>query len=138
MALKKEIIFDNGVNVNYHRVDEINVDNKNKKLKVSVISYTDNTYRQKEINNLTNKDRYDELLNLIMQENQKSEDIRDIDQIKQWSDEANNLISEFREDINLSVLKRDFEFNEVNDFSMSNVYTLLKGIDIFKDAEDIL
>lgn len=137
MALKKEIIFDNGVKINYHRIGDISMDNKNKVLKVSVVSYTDETYRQKEIENETNKNKYEKLLNLIFEENKKTVEERDTEQVVKWTNEANELVGKFREDINLSVGSTELEFQNVDDLSMSNIYNLIKQMELFKDAEDI-
>lgn len=137
MALKKEVTFDNGVKISYHRVDEISVDNKNKKLKVSVSSYTNDKYRQKELDDIKNKNKYNELLTLILEENKKIEEDRNVEQVITWSNEANELAFKVKEDTDLSVVKTNFEFDEVEDFSMTNVYNLLKQNDTYIDAEDI-
>lgn len=137
MALQKEIIFTNGVNIKYHRIDDISLDNKNKVVNITVVSYTDKTYRDKEIENTNNNDRYEELLNLIMTENTKPETDRNVEQVKIWSDEANSLISKFQEKLDLSVIKNKFQFKNVTDLSMTNLYTLLKQEELFKDAINI-
>lgn len=65
MALKKKLIFDNGVKINYHMIDDIQVDNKNKTVKLKVASYTDKTYRDKEVENEFHKNKYKNYMDLI-------------------------------------------------------------------------
>lgn len=136
MALKKDLVFDNGVKINYHMIDDIQVDNKNKTVKLKVVSYTDETYRIKEVENETNKNRYNDLLTLITTENEKEESDRDVPQVIIWSDEANKLVPTFREDLQLKVITSDIELKEVYDFNLSNLYTLLKQESLFIGAED--
>ncbi len=136
MALKKEIIFTNGVQIEYHKIEKIEFDKS--KLKVEVKSYTNEDYRNQEKTNTENKAEYDYYLNLIFKENEKLEEERDVKQVKQWSEKANNLAYSFKEDLNLAVVSHDFEFENVSDFSMNNIYNLVKETEIFKDSVDII
>lgn len=136
MALYKQIIFDNGVNIKYHRIEDINLDNKNKLVKITVVSYTNNTYRDKETLNKNNQDRYEELLKLIFAENEKLEMDRNVVQIIEWSNESNSLIGTFKEDINLTVIKTEFEFKNITNLNMDNLYELLKKESVFEGSED--
>lgn len=137
MALKKEIVFTNGVNIKYHYISDIQIDGKNKIAKLKVDSYTDETYRQKEKDNKLNQDRYEELINNILQENLKEESKRNVEQIKLWSEEANNLIGKFVDNLDLKVISANFELKDVTDYNESNLYAMLKQNDMFKDSEDI-
>lgn len=137
MALKKEIIFENGVNIKYHKIDDVNLDNKEKKIKIKIVSYTDETYRNLEIENKNKQYRYEELMELILSENEKNEEERDVEQVKEWSDEANELVGKFKNELNLSVVSTEVEFKDIFDISLNNLYKLLKELDLFKDSEDI-
>lgn len=136
MALKKELIFNNGVNIKYHYISDIQIDGKNKITKLKVDSYTDETYREKEKANETNKERYNELLNLILDENKKEEKDRDTEKVVSWSDEANSLIDKFVDDLCLKVVSTDIELKDVTNFNIDNLYTLLKKEEPFTDSED--
>ncbi len=138
MALKKELKFDNGVIINYHRIDDVVLDNKNKTTQIAVVSYTDESYRLKEVENKAKKDRYDELILLILKENEKSAEERNTEQIIEWSNEANSLVGKFIENINLEVVRTNYEFKDITDLSMSNLYNILKQEALFVNAEDCL
>ena len=137
MALEKDLTFDNGVSIKYHRIGSITMDNKDKVLKVSIVSYTDDTYRIKEKENKTNKDRHYELIKLILAENEKIEESRDVEQVIAWSDEANSIIKNFSENASFEVVTREYEFKDVTDLSMSNLYSLIKQEELFINSEDV-
>lgn len=138
MALKKEVTFNNGVKLEYHRIGDVQLNNKTKKTEVSVISYVSEEFRNQEKDNLEKLTRHEELLDLIIKENEKEETERDTEQIISWSDEANELAGTYIEDLDLSVLKMDFSFENITDISMSNLYNLIKQDDFFLGSEDIL
>lgn len=138
MALKKEVTFNNGVKLEYHRIGDVQLNNKTKKTEVSVISYVSEEFRNQEKDNLEKLTRHEELLDLIIKENEKEETERDTEQIISWSDEANELVGTYIEDLDLSVLKMDFSFENITDISMSNLYNLIKQDDFFLGSEDIL
>ena len=137
MALKKQILFTNGVNINYHYISDIQIDGKDKITKLKVDSYTDETYRDKEKNNEINKNRYNELLNLIFEENKKAESDRNKEQVVLWSDEANSLIGKFVDNLDLKVISTNIKLKDVTDFNMDNLYTLLKQEEMFIESTDI-
>lgn len=138
MALNKEIIFKNGVVIKYHKINDVNWDNKNKSVKIEVVCYSDETYRQKEKENFINNKRYEEIMGLIMKENEKPETDRDVNNIILLSEEANNLVVIMNENLDLSVLKIDLEFENVTDLSMDNLYSLIKETEMFKDSIDLV
>ena len=57
MALSKEIIFTNGVNIKYHRINNITFTNGVTNLEISC--YTNETYREKEKENKKKKTKYE-------------------------------------------------------------------------------
>ena len=137
MGLKKDIIFDNGVNIQYHYINDIQIDGKNKIVKLKVDSYTDESYRLKEKENLNNKNKYNDIMEFIIQENSKQEEDRDIEKIKQLSDEANDLVENIIENLDLKVISLNFEFKEIVDYNLSNLYKILKSIELFENSEDV-
>ena len=135
MGLLKEITFNNGVNIKYHKIDKITMDKG--QTKVSVACYTDETFRNKEKQNNINKLKYEQLINNIFQENQKEEIERNTESIILWSDEANTLINTFEEDLNLVVVTFDFVFENLLDLSLTNLYSLIKEDPLFANAQDL-
>ena len=137
MALEKEIIFDNGVNIKYYKISEMELDNTMKKVKVVVSCYTNEDYRLKEKENLTNQNRYEELFNLILEENKKEPQFINTEQVEIWSEEANSLVGKFVENLSLVVLKTPLEFENVVDLSLSNINNIIKQNELFKDSENV-
>lgn len=136
MALKKEIVFNNGVKIQYHKINNIKFNDGVIYLEISC--YTDETYRIKEKENKNNQEKYNELMNLILLENKKEEDNRNTDQIILWSNHANELALLFNDNLDLKVITLSKELNGVTDFNMSNLYLLLKEDELFVDSEDLL
>lgn len=136
MGLIKKITFNNGIEVNYHRIGDIQLDNKNKKTRVSMVSYVKEEYRIKEKENLAKQIQYEELVSSIISENEKPYDDRDVEQVVAWSDEANELVGTFEENLDLSVFKADIDFEDLTDISMNNIYNLIKQDYLFEDSVD--
>lgn len=82
MALKKEIILDNGIIVNYHRIVSIN-EMINNSIIIQVASYINEYERQKEINYYNSLDK-DKKMNvfiestIINKEYSENENIKDM------------------------------------------------------------
>lgn len=138
MAIQKEIIFKNGVKINYHKINNVILDNNNKKIKIEIFCYTEELYRKREKENLQNKARYEEIMSYILEENQKAEADRDTKKIVEISEEANILASKNKEDLDLSVVKIAVEFENVTDLSISNLYNLIKLEEMFKESKDLI
>lgn len=135
MALLKEVTFENGVKIKYHKIKKIFLEETT--TKVSVVCYTDTPFREIEKTNEKNKKEYDLLLSNILEENKKEGNAKDIEQIKEWSEKANILVSKFNDTLDLSVISVDFDFENLTDLSLSSIYKLLKEEELFSNAEDI-
>lgn len=133
MALKKEITFPNGIVIKYHKIKKIEANNDSKKISITVVSYTNDNYRKEEKNNKQKIDRYNELMKSIMTENEKEQPNKE--QVVKWSEECNSL--DFISELDLSVVTSNYELENIEDMSFSNIYNKLKEIDIFKDSKDI-
>lgn len=133
MALKKEITFPNGIVIKYHKIKKIEANNDSKKISITVASYTNDNYRKEEKNNKQKIDRYDELMKSIIAENEKEKP--DKEQVVNWSEECNSL--DFISELDLSVVTSNYELENIEDMSFTNIYNKLKEIDIFKDSKDI-
>lgn len=137
MALQKEILFTCGVTVNYHMINDVQVDNKSKTIKIEVASYTDETYRQKEIDNLNRKQTYEDAILKIFEENVKPEEERDVELVNQLSATANDLVGKFSDELDLKVTISKYEFEDIVDYSMEQLYAKLKEQELFKDSIDV-
>ena len=137
MALSKTIVFQNGVSITYHRVGDVVIDNSSKKLKVSVLGYTNEQYRISEKDNLANKTEYENCLKTIMAENEKPEAERNVDLVINLSNRANELVNQFVNELNLSVTTTEFEYSGVTDISLTNIYQLLSQEIIFQGSVEI-
>ena len=135
MALKKELVFTNGVKIGYHKIDNIEYNNGN--IKITVKSYTDESYRESEKANNKIKSSYEAKLAAIVAENTKGESARDAELIKILSDECNTLVNEFTEMLDLSVLSATYEYKDISDLSFGNLYGMLKQLNEYKDSEDV-
>lgn len=137
MALNKRIKLENGIQMTYHRIDDMKINHKDKELTVTIASYVDKKYRDIEVNNNYKKQKYEDLIKLIIQENSKTQEDIDADKIIKWSDEANSLVGDFKDEINLNAGKIEIKLENVEDFSLKNIYNLLKQQELFVDSKDI-
>lgn len=137
MALHKEIVFDNGVNISYHYISDMRIDGRTNVVNVRIDSYTDIKYRDIEKNNNKLKNEYDKLLTFIVDENKKEENERDVKKIESYSNELNLLSEKIVDNLDLKVTSFTFEFKDILDFRMSRIYTLLKKEDFFIGSDDI-
>ncbi len=150
MALKKDILFRNGVLIKYHKVNKVSFDNGI--VSVDILSYSDDSFRKIEKENDANKKKYEELVNKIFEENQKplqnsinvdgeetinDDDFRNTENVILWSNEANALVGTFDSDMNLSVMGLHYTFEGITDLSLNNIYNLLKKEEVFEGAIDI-
>jgi len=142
MALKKNIISKNGVSIGYFKISNITFNNG--VLQVTVDGYTNETYRQNEKDNDIKKQKHEQLIQKSIELSQ--DENADIEETKKISEEANSLVGTYEDDLCLSIIQISCEFKDVTDFSIDNIYSLLKNTIIeskyliidFKDAEDLL
>lgn len=80
MALKKEIILDNGIIVNYHRIVSINKITNNSNI-IEVASYISKEKRQEEID-YYNSTEEDKIMNVFISTNYINKEYNETDTIK--------------------------------------------------------
>lgn len=122
MALLKEMISPNGIITNYHKI--INITNDNQVI-VTVKSYTDESYRQKELDSLT---RLEEISSLWANSSEMSES--EIQELYKEQDALSN-------NQDLSVKEKMFMIDSMRDYTFEEAYDYLKTLPEFEGAQDI-
>lgn len=136
MALNKQVITDNGIEINYHRIMQVGKKGLNM-IEVVLHSYKDSSYRDKEKLNEQNIIRRDEIDNRSQEIWDMGEDISEelYDELSRLSEERDSLTIVdnpfFIYDTSVSYIQEDSD-----DISFSQVYEKLKTIEPFMDAED--
>lgn len=137
MALQKQIISENGIIMDYHRIDH--VETSNNKLILFVKSYADKSYREQEVDTEDKYQQSNDLRSKISDEMSK-EGTEDYNKelIQALTDQANDV--GFPVIADLSILTRKFEYplDKNQEFSFNNFYNLLKSEELFKDAKDVI
>lgn len=162
MALLKDIALDNGQHITYHKINDIKLDSSTLEITATVTSYTDETYRQAEKDDITNKyalvQQYTEQIDALnVQMNAKIEAfktattqeetdqlIADITAIQQQLMEVNEAKTQIEGDIFLkkfasfSARSEKYKF-DIDGIDFRNlVYSKLKELDTFQGSVDIL
>ena len=137
MALQKHIISENGIIMEYHRIDHFEtLDNS---IILYVKSYADKSYRDKEVKITENCKLANDLRSKISEEMAKEgTNSYDKEMIRTLTDQANEL--GFPSMADLSILTRKFEYSldRNQEFSFKTFYMLLKSEELFKDSEDVI
>lgn len=142
MALKKEIINEKGIKLEYHRISNFTVDKDNNIIIVTIKSYTSNIFRDDEKENIkqfelvkSKNKMYGELNTLLAENVDGNLDV----EVKKLSDELDAFkLPEYLEEKNnvVSVTIINLEYDENIEYSLAKLYELLKQEDVFKNAED--
>ena len=135
MALEKELINGKGVKTAYHRIDSISMVDG---IKVTVKSYTDESYRQQEKDRDALIKRQEEVIKQLEEEMAKTGDEYDKEKVIALTEE-NNAIG-FPTAIDLAVFVHEFQYPLDKDavVSYETIYQKLKQESIFYGANDIL
>lgn len=137
MALKLLVTNTVGITTEYHRIVGLEL---NEKLKVTVSSYADETYRTKE---KTNSDTIVELNSVMEQidtELAKPEEERDVELIIELTNRNNELVNLANmPDARYNVFTSEYEFVKKPDMDIdfTYLYEKLKELPEFTDAEDV-
>ena len=135
MALKKEIINGKGVKTTYHRIDSISMVNG---IKVTVKSYTDESYRQQEKEREALIKRQEEVKEQLEEEMTKVGDEYDKEKVIALTEESNEI--GFPVALDLAIFIHTFEYPLDRDavVSYEAMYEKLKKEPIFEGAKDVL
>ena len=132
MALKKELINGKGVKTTYHRIDSISMVDG---IKVTVKSYTDESYRQQEKEKETLIKRQEEVKKQLEEEMAKVGDKYNKEKVITLTEENN----EIGFPLDLAIFVHNFEYPLDKDavVSYEAVYEKLKKEPMFEGAVDV-
>ena len=135
MALEKELINGKGVKTTYHRIDSISMVDG---IKVTVKSYTDESYRQQEKEREDLIKRQEEVKEQLEEEMAKTGDEYDKEKVIALTEETNEI--GFPTPLDLAIFIHTFEYPLDRDavVSYEAMYQKLKQEPIFEGAKDVL
>lgn len=134
MALEKEIINGKGVKTTYHRIDSISMVDG---IKVTVKSYTDESYRQKEKEREELIKRQEAVKKQLEEEMAKTGDEYDKEKVIALTEESNEI--GFPEPLDLAIFVHTFQYplDKEAVVSYEAMYEKLKQEPIFEGAKDV-
>ena len=135
MALEKEIINGKGVKTTYHRIDSISMVEG---IKVTVKSYTDESYRQQEKEREALIKRQEEVKEQLEEEMAKTGDAYDKEKVIALTEESNEI--GFPVSLDLAIFVHTFQYPLDKDaiVSYEAMYEKLKKEPIFEGSKDVL
>ena len=135
MALEKELINGKGVKTTYHRIDSISMVDG---IKVTVKSYTDESYRQQEKEREALIKRQEEVKEQLEEEMAKTGEEYNKEKVIALTEETNEI--GFPTPLDLSIFVHTFEYPLDKDaiVSYEAMYEKLKKEPIFEGATDVL
>ena len=135
MALEKELINGKGVKTSYHRIDSISMVDG---IKVTVKSYTDESYRQQEKEREALIKRQKEVKEQLKEEMAKKGDEYDKEKVIALTEENNEI--GFPAPLDLAIFVHTFEYllDKEAVVSYEAMYEKLKQEPMFEGAIDVL
>ena len=135
MALEKELINGKGVKTTYHRVDSISMVDG---IKVTVKSYTDESYRQQEKEREALIKRQEEVKEQLEEEMAKTGEEYSKEKVIALTEESNEI--GFPIPLDLAIFVHTFQYPLDKDaiVSYEAMYEKLKKEPIFEGANDVL
>lgn len=137
MGLLKNKILANGIPTNYHKIDSVLVNTEIRKIIVDVNSYVNESVRIIEKENQEKKLLCKEL-NDFIDANIGTEDEEITEQIKQKTNQYNEIIDTIIDTSSYVVDKNTYELDYDTNISFEAIYTQLKQLDDFQGAEDVI
>lgn len=135
MALEKELINGKGVKTTYHRVDSISMVDG---IKVTVKSYTDESYRQQEKEREALIKRQEEVKEQLEEEMAKTGDEYDQKKVIALTEESNEIGFPIPLDLAIFVHEFQYPLDKETAVSYEAMYQKLKQEPMFEGAVDIL
>ena len=135
MALEKEIINGKGVKTTYHRIDSISMVEG---IKVTVKSYTDESYRQQEKEREALIKRQEEVKEQLEEEMAKTGDEYDQKKVIALTEESNEIGFPIPLDLAIFVHEFQYPLDKETAVSYEAMYQKLKQEPMFEGAVDIL
>ena len=135
MALKKELINGKGVKTSYHRIDSISMVDG---IKVTVKSYTDESYRQQEKEREALIKRQEEGKKQLEEEMAKTGDEYSKEKVIALTDENNEIGFPVPLDLSIFVHSFTYPLDKETTVSYEAMYEKLKQEPMFEGAADVL
>ena len=135
MALEKELVNDKGVKTSYHRIESISMVDG---IKVTVKSYTDESYRQQEKERETLIKRQEEVKEQLKEEMAKTGDEYSKEKVIALTDENNEIGFPVPLDLSIFVYSFTYPLDKETTVSYEAMYEKLKQEPMFEDATDVL
>lgn len=135
MALEKELINGKGVKTTYHRIDSISMVDG---IKVTVKSYTDESYRQQEKEREALIKRQEEVNEQLEEEMAKIGDEYSKEKVIALTDESNEIGFPVALDLAIFVHTFEYPLDKETAVSYEAMYQKLKQEPMFEGAVDIL
>lgn len=135
MALEKELINGKGVKTTYHRIDSISMVDG---IKVTVKSYTDESYRQQEKEREALIKRQEEVKEQLEEEMAKVGDEYDKEKVIALTEESNEIGFPVALDLAIFVHTFEYPLDKETAISYEAMYQKLKQEPMFIGAKDVL
>ena len=135
MALKKELINGKGVVTNYHRIDSISMLDG---IKVTVKSYTDESYRKKEKESEELVKRKEALERQLCEEMAKTGEDYNKEKVIALTEQNNKIGFPVASDLAIFTLEYQYPLDKETTVSYEAMYEKLKQEPMFEGAVDVL
>ena len=135
MALEKELINGKGVKTSYHRIDSISMVDG---IKVTVKSYTDESYRQQEKEKESLIKRQEEVKKQLEEEMAKIGGEYDKETVIALTEESNEIGFPVALDLAIFVHTFEYPLDKETAVSYKAMYQKLKQEHMFENAIDVL
>ena len=137
MALEKEIILENGIKANYHRIKEVQIDFIKENIIVLVDSYVNSNIRE----NQKNIKKLEESIVSYTEKYEKAYQNNDDALMKSLEDKLNTMSLTYNKEILKNFVANQATINlehfDDTNLSISNFYKLISKLDNYKKAKKV-
>lgn len=137
MALEKEIILENGIKANYHRIKEVQIDFIKESIIVLVDSYVNSNIRE----NQKNIKKLEESIVSYAEKYEKAYQNNDDALMKSLEDKLNTMSLTYNKEILKNFVANQATINlehfDDTNLSISNFYKLISKLDNYKKAKKV-
>lgn len=137
MALEKEIILENGIKANYHRIKEVQIDFIKENITVLVDSYVNSNIRE----NQKNIKKLEESVVSYAEKYEKAYQNSDDALMKSLEDKLNTMSLTYNKEILKNFVANQATINlehfDDTNLSISNFYKLISKLDNYKKAKKV-
>ena len=137
MALEKEIILENGIKANYHRIKEIQIDFVKENITVLVDSYVNSNIRE----NQKNIKKLEESVVSYAEKYEKAYQSNDDALMKSLEDKLNTISLNYNKETLKNFVANQATINlehfDDTNLSISNFYKLISKLDNYKKAKKV-